>query len=367
MNRLVWLYIFVGAWIFSVSSTGATRRFVLAQPGEVNAKQLVGWKQEQIAGVVVVLDEALDAGAIQTVRQAVATAGMDLFYWIEVGRNPKLAEAHPEWMASFGMHMDWTNRFPKVKPPGEGEVAKVHPWVPIRYRAAFEAHVKRVETLLALAGNDYRGLLLNDLQGGPASCGCGNTLCRWATDYDVAATGGEALPAESAAADFVAAVAAKAKGKEIVPVWLTECEDVDLPASRRKGEWTTSLCGSVGCSVGTCPKAYSKQFSTLAEKHTGPLGILALHRELERTAPGHGAAGGWVGGALRYALDIPAKQSGGAVIAPKRLWTVVQGYDVTSSEEKSAIEKAEQFGSGVVVIARTRVEQSFTPKIMRAK
>jgi hypothetical protein len=60
--------------------------------------------------------------------------------WIEVARNPKLATAHPRWMAALGSHEDWQKNFPKFPEPGVAEVAKAFPWVPISYREAFDAH-----------------------------------------------------------------------------------------------------------------------------------------------------------------------------------------------------------------------------------
>ena len=48
-----------------------------------------------------------------------------------------MAEAHPEWMASLGMHDDWQKRFPKPPCQRKGR-AKAFPWVPITYRETFK-------------------------------------------------------------------------------------------------------------------------------------------------------------------------------------------------------------------------------------
>src|SRR5437870_6854071 len=211
---------------------------VLAEPAAVTKKAVVAWKTDGLTGVVAVLDEQFSAKTYQSSAKAARDTGLDLYYWIEVGRNPELAEEHPEWVASLGMHADWLKRFPHAKTPGAGEVAKAFPWVSINYREAFDAHLARIDRLLRRVPPDYRGILLNDLQGGPSSCGCGNLQCRWATDYQVPAT---AKPREGhdAAAQFVAAVQKRAGEKMVVPIWTTECEEVDLPASKAPEGKTT--------------------------------------------------------------------------------------------------------------------------------
>jgi len=87
------------------------------------------------------------------------------------GVNRKLAAAHPRWMAALGSHADWQKNFKNSPEPGIDEVAKAFPWVPISYREAFDAHLARIEQLLKRAPPGWRGLLLNDLQAGPSSCG----------------------------------------------------------------------------------------------------------------------------------------------------------------------------------------------------
>ena len=114
------------------------------------------------------------------------------------------------------MHDDWLARFPSVKKPKKGEVAKAYPWVPIGYAEAYQAHLRRVEELLSKVPDSYRGLLLNDLQGGPASCGCGNLQCRWAIDYGVPATATKE-GADDAAARFVSAVQKLTQASKLFP------------------------------------------------------------------------------------------------------------------------------------------------------
>ena len=165
-----------------------TTEMVFVVPDAVTPEQIENWRGEGFTAIVALLDEDHSADAYRAAATAASSAKMDLYYWVEIARNKRLADAHPRWMASLGMHDDWLTRFPAAKKPKKGEVAKAYPWVPIGYAEAFQAHLRRIEQLLGKVSDAYRGLLLNDLQGGPASCGCGNLQCRWAIDYGVPAT-----------------------------------------------------------------------------------------------------------------------------------------------------------------------------------
>ena len=338
---------------------------VLVEPGAVTKKAVVAWKNDGLTGVVAVLGERFSAKTYESSSKAAHDTGLDLYYWIEVGRNPKLAAAHPEWMASLGMHTDWLKRFPHAKTPEAGEVAKAFPWVSINYREAFDAHLARIDRLLRRVPRNYRGILLNDLQGGPASCGCGNLQCRWATDYHVPATA-KKFEADDAAARFVAVVQAKLGSKEVIPVWTTECDKEDLPKEKRAGEWTTGYSGTVGCAVGSCPKVFTQQFTALTTAHRGNVGILALHRELGRVFPEYGATTSWVGRTLEY-LDRTLPNNGGQAMPHERLWLVVQGYGVSQEEEKAARQTAARTGVGAVIVARAWIDQSFEPRMVPVK
>src|SRR5205823_4061801 len=140
---------------------------VLVDPSGVTPDAVASLKKDRFTAVALVLDEAsvdlISTAALSLIREA----GLDWYYWIEVARNPALANAHPRWMAALGMHRDWLKNFPKTSEPGPGEVAKAYPWVPIAYREAFQAHLDRIGQLLRRAPAGSRGLFLNDLQGGP--------------------------------------------------------------------------------------------------------------------------------------------------------------------------------------------------------
>jgi len=337
---------------------------LLDAPG-ATASAIAGLKQEGFRGAALLLDEGFTAAEHERAVKLIVAASLDLYYWIEVGRNPRLAEAHPRWMASLGMHKDWQKGFPNVPLPKEGEVAKAFPWVPIWYQEAFEAHLRRIEQLLQRASPAYRGLFLNDLQGGPSSCGCGNLQCRWATDYHVPATGTQ-LAGDDAAARFVAAVRQQTR-KEIIPVWATECEEGDLPAKQRPAGRSTGKCGTVGCAAGTCPKAFTRQWSALVGAHHGTIALLGLHLELNRTDAALGEGPDWVARAVAYVDGLPPQNDGPASgqFSHGKLWLVVQG--ATREEESTARRAAIRSGAGGVVVARARIDQSFEPRVLPVK
>ena len=156
---------------------------VLVGLGRVSPDFLAAWKAKGVSAVVVPLDDA-SKRRWQPTAEAVERAGMTLWPWIEVARNPAMADAHPEWMAAIGAHHDdWRRRFPDAPAKKRGEVIKAWPWVPIGYAPAFDAHRQRLNALLGELPGRWAGVFLNDLQGGPLSCGCGNDQCRWALDY----------------------------------------------------------------------------------------------------------------------------------------------------------------------------------------
>jgi hypothetical protein len=336
---------------------------VLVAPGRVDAATIAGWKKEGFTAVAITLQGATDPMVYRDMGKEISAALLDVYYWIEVARDPQMAEAHPRWMASLGMHDDWQKRFPNAPRPKKGEVAKAFPWVPIWYREAFEAHLERIDALLKKVPAGWRGVLLNDLQGAPSSCGCGNLQCRWATDYCVDATGTR-LPGDDVPAKFVAAVQKRIGDKAVIPVWVTECEDEDLPANKRKDGKTTGLCGTVGCAVGLCPKDFTKQWSALLAAHSGAVGLLALTRELDRERPDYGEGPGWLKNAVAYLDQVPPKNDGKA-LPHDRLWLVVQGQD--PKHEAAARQMAAGAGAQAVVVARTRLDQSYEPRIVPVK
>jgi len=340
-------------------------RGVLVTPEEATAKALREFKREALTGVVLSLRDG-ETGAAAPAAARVRAAGLDLYYWIEVGRCPALAEAHPEWMASLQGHPEWRRLFPNAPEPGAGEVVKNYPWVPVLYQEAFGAHLQRVKSLLR-ALPPARGIFLNDLQAAPSACGCGNTLCRWTPDYGPIRTAtrppARGYPAD-AAARFLTAVATGAErrpgapGAEIIPVWTTECEEQEKDAA----------CAGVACFQGACWREYTAQLMPVA-RECPTLAVLCLYRAFGRDRPPGtrlrvSGEADWVGQALRSFVEMPPRR-GGQPVPLQRLLAVLQGWDVTEAQRQAQIRRCREAGARGYVMALTRIDQGWEPRIVR--
>jgi hypothetical protein len=335
---------------------------IIALPESVTQQAAARWAASGADRLALVLDSSQPRSAYPSAVAAAAAAGLDLYYWVEVARCPELAQAHPRWMASLGLHTDWKDRFPDAALPAEGEVAKAWPWVPIGYAEAYSAQLDRVANLLSRAVGDYRGVLLSGLQGGPASCGCGNLQCRWALDYGVPATATKLE--ENAAAKFLTELAARLPNRLLVPVWVTECEESDLPAASGPASRGTGLCGSVPCARGACPRAFAAQWQALAEAHAGPIALLALCRQFARTGSFYESDTAWTTGPLTY-LEQVLPSHGCQPVPRRRLWLVVEADE---GEDVAALRNTRcHTGAGAVWIALTQLDQSYEPRLVRVQ
>lgn len=344
----------------SATLRAATREIVLVTPDMVDATNCIAWKKEGFAAIALVQDEQTQTTSLRKAAEIASAAALDVYLWIEVGRCPSLAREHPEWMAALGSHDDWHTRFPKLRLPEKDEVAKAWPWVPIGYQETFRAQLDRVGKLIERAPEGFKGLLLNDLQGGPASCGCGNLQCRWAIDYRVASTATK-LTSLDTAARFVNEVAKLRKGKAVIPVWVTECEQEDLPESKRqKGSWGTGYCGTVPC-LDYCRQRFAEQWTALQTGRDGPTALLALHQEFQRERKEYGTPSSWVDQCWSYCDKQNSR------LPHERLWLVVQGYNVRPEDELALRARAAKVGLGAVIAARTRIDQSYEPRIVKVK
>lgn len=340
------------------ASRPATRQAVLVNPTDVTLESLEAWRREGFSTVVTVLDEQFPPEVYRTAGSLIERAGWPHYHWVEVGRCPLLANEHPRWMASLGMHSDWQQKYPGSKRPAEGEVAKAYPWVPIGYQVTFAAHLDRIEKLLVRAAPDYRGLLLNDLQGGPAACGCGNVRCRWALDYHVPSHAGEQV-GDDAAARFLKRVGQLTHNKELIPIWTTECEEIDLPGT----ENGTGLCGKVECAHTTCPRAFARQWRSLIGGHRGSIGLLGLHRQLQQPGARGQPSANWVAAPLEY-VDQIAGAAKEERLTRERVWLVVEGWDLPVAEAFAVRTKALALQVAMIVVARTQIDQSFEPRVI---
>ncbi len=292
-----------------------------------------------------------EIAAERKAAETIAESGLALWCWIEIARHPALADAEPLWMASLQGHGEWRRFFPDAPKPGDGEVVKVYPWVPILYREAFDAHLARVEKLLSELPQ-AKGILLNDVQGAPSACGCGHPLCRWTADYGPIKT---ATPLEcNAAAQFVAAVAQLAPDAEIVPVWTTECEKHDGAAD--------GLCAGVGCYDGLCWKEYTAQLTPLADE-ADRVGVLLAYRDFHRDLARYGPEGGWIRQAIR-SFETEPKRFGASGVKPDRLIAVVQGWDMEAEQVDAQVKMARESGAAGYVVSYVKIEQTWEPRIV---
>lgn len=302
--------------------------------------------------VVLAISESDSASTVLSASRRIRAKGLALYYWIEVGRNPAMADAHPEWMASLQGHPEWRRLFPNAPKPGEGEVVKNYPWTPILYKEAFEAHLQRIAGLLKGLPK-AKGIFLNDLQGPPSACGCGHVLCRWTADYGPLTTATRL--GEDAAAKFVASVKKLAPGSDVIPVWTTECEKHD---GAKDG-----ACAGVGCYEGLCWLKWTGQLMPLAQQ-ADRIGVLALYKAFDRDKPIYGSAAGWVRQAVASFTEMPPQRKGTGV-SHSRIIAVLQGWDVTPEQIKAQVERARESGAAGYVIAETRIDQRWEPRIRR--
>ena len=243
-------------------------RGVFARRERLTPEFLADWKAKGATAVIVPLDEATK-GRWEKIADRVERAGMTLWPWVEVGPNPAMADAHPEWMAATGGHHDdWRRRFPNAPRAKAGEVIKAWPWVPIGYAPAFDAHRERLEDAARRPARSLGGCvperppgraLVVRLRQRPVPLG---PRLRHALD-------GARTPGDDAAARLVAEARARHPGKAVVPVWVTECEAADLPGAKDG----TGLCGGVACARGDCWPRYVRSWNPLVKATDGPIAV----------------------------------------------------------------------------------------------
>jgi hypothetical protein len=327
---------------------------VMISADAVNPRSLSALREDGWNGVVLELRPGQtepQAEARAAAAGLVSESGLDLYYWIEVGRCPEMANAHPQWMASLQGHPEWRRLFPDFPAVERGQVVKCYPWVPVLYEEAFAAHRDRLERLLA-GQPPARGIFLNDLQGAPSACGCGNDLCRWTADYGPVRTATRA--GEGAAARFVEAVRQLAPRSDIIPVWVTECEEED-------GE-PDGPCAGVGCFRGKCWPEYTRQLMPLAEESDRLAVLLPVH-DFQRELPRYGSPAGWVGHALGTFQSMPPRH-GGRAVASSRLIAVLQGWGCSPADVTAQRERAVAAGVHGIVVSRVPIDQSWQPRLL---
>lgn len=335
----------------TTADSALSLRGLLLSTDQCTDASLAEARAEGFTAVALVLEGGDDAVREAVAARRVLATGLDLYYWVEVARNASLADQHPRWMASLQGHTEWRRHFPHAPHPGEHEVVKTYPWVPIFSAEAFAAQRDRVVQLVR-DKPAAKGVFLNDLQAGPSACGCGNTLCRWTADYGPKRT---ATPlGDDAAARFVRELQQHLPGSPLIPVWTTECEEEDSAAD--------GPCAGVPCFRGKCWQAYTRQLTPLASE-VDTLGVLLAWREFGRAPPDTDAQDTWLSLALRsFETMLPRAQA--PPIESGRLIAVLQGWDVPSDELAAAIRLAEASQVRGYLVARHRIEQGWQPRII---
>src|SRR5437773_1693566 len=111
---------------------------------DATSARLKELKSSGVREIAMELSECVPPAELRNSIERLRENKLGLYYWIEVARNPEMADAHPEWMASLQGHPEWRRLFPKAPKQGDGEVIKTYPWTPIHYQETFDAHLKRL-------------------------------------------------------------------------------------------------------------------------------------------------------------------------------------------------------------------------------
>jgi hypothetical protein len=326
----------------AVCDTAETRLRELAQEGEA-----------------VVFDLAAESGALRAACAAARAGGVPVRGWIEVGRDEAAAGAHPEWMHA-PQHHEWLQAFPNW---GGGRTALVAPWICVNNRAAFDYALNRVCRLVE-AAPPLDGLFLNDIQGPPAGCGCGNVLCR---SWDNS-PGAKIAPAPyqnpdvffsqvfwRACADAIANLSVNAlPPSRVFPVICGECEigvtmgGVESPDERR------GTCRGIPCSRPCALVYWPGLVRSLAAERGRPsaVGLLTPYRLFDRDTPLYGGTAAWVGASAAHYREYDPNAS---------LIAVVQGWDVTQDELAAQKEQAIRNGAAGLLVLEEPLEQSWWP------
>lgn len=329
-------------------------RIALLRADQVTPRRIAELVDSHSTGVAIMLEASSslpDETSMQERAEQVLAAKLELYYWIEVARCPTLADEHPKWMASQQTHAQWRRLFSNTPTPKQEEVVKTYPWVPILSRETFTAQLDRLKGLLEKVP-PATGVFLNDLQGAPSACGCGNSQCRWTSDYGKRRS---TVPLGfDAAALFIGEIQKMLPRTKVIPVWTTECEEHD---GAKDG-----LCAGVGCFDGICWKSYTAQLAPV-EQICPLLGVLATYKAFNRNSPLYDQQAGWIQHAVKSFETMPRKHRL-APIEASRLITVLQGWDVDASEIEAQVQIAELSHVRGYIIAYSKIEQGWEPRLV---
>ena len=93
-----------------------------------------------------------------------------------------------------------------------------------------------------------------------------------------------------------------------------------------------------------------------------PTGLLLLHKEFGRDRKEYDGPANWMKSVVTHIEKLGDKP-----FPRQRLWLVVQGYGTSDDEEATVRREAAKIGAGVVLVARTTIDQSYEPRIVKVK
>ena len=97
------------------------------------------------------------------------------------------------------------------------------------------------------------------------------------------------------------------------------------------------------------------------------IAVMATYKQFQRDIPQYGKAeASWVRFVVKTFETMPPKNKGKA-ISSTRIVTVIQGWDVTAEEIAAQKIASQEAGANGYVIAFDKIEQSWSPKIVRWK
>lgn len=284
---------------------------------------------------------------LQSAIDTIQKAGLAAWGWIEIGRSEEAAQAHPEWMHA-PQHHEWLQAFPQWQ---GGRTACIYPWVCVNNVETFYWALDRVRRL-ALAFPGLDGLILNDIQGAPAGCGCGNILCR---SWDNS-PGEKIAPTPYANPDvffsevFLRTCQEAVPGMPVLPVVCGECEIGITMAGVESPDEMLGMCRGIPCSR-PCALVYYPGLARALERQPR-VGLLTPYKLFGRDVPLYGGTAAWVRAAVERHLSLAPKTS---------LFAVTQGWGVSPAERTAQIEQARAGGAEGILVLETPIDQSWKP------
>jgi len=93
------------ALALTTQSWAAELGAILIHSAQATPERLGAARKEARNAIVLSLDTAGSTSDREAAHR-ILNAGWELYYWVEIGRNPAMADQHPEWMASLQGHAE---------------------------------------------------------------------------------------------------------------------------------------------------------------------------------------------------------------------------------------------------------------------